>query len=829
MNTNKENDAPLHENQSSTIFSSRIPIGETKLSKFLIYSKPLSSVRDPRRSPILSHSPFSARPRNPNLTKTPPRSPLSLRKNANYRKNSNDNHFFDNDKYNHDIDNIDNQNFTKVRNRQDKQGLIANFQVRMKPNEENGKSRLKSKRQGKKLKKNSNSSFTKNKNVSSQKSRFIIPAYAFKNAKTGLLEISELNPPSPSIVAPQKTSPKNLNKSHTSKNDSKNVDAIENLSKLKDKPHSKRPALFPIAINGGAVGVYTHPSGFGMNTNTASTSIKENNNSTSPRNMTITYNNNVNLQTIASRRAPMNSYMAFPSKIRDSEEYSKYVDILHDDHQNDEENQNLNTRNDYNCDSDAARSMIKVGHKRLSSNIISTSNNEEDSDDPWKEWERIHNKMTNLADSANQRKKRKYNHSLQNCNSLRENSDRKKSFIKEKCNGEEDECSVNCNDEKLLSFETCEINQLFNNQNNNVTTGRISSVYNQDNFDFALVLVRNSVYEFWAKHLDFRDEHYLEEYDYSKHRLIAANSTTLDEKDSLTIQQNIIQSSSISKLDSRLSSSKEQKNDCEEINNKKNNSAPNDTTLFFTPQRFKSTNSLNFCDSVSIHSVTTIPKSGVDSSGRRIFSQRKSLFERAMDQVTPPRSIALNKNVHCSSGNISTTKGGTMLSHSDNGVQKRKQNFTTTARRRWGEIANATITSPTPTIFESIEDVSSTGEQSEPTRNLMSPPINSIYEMGISFRTTSSAQTNTKKSTVFLGSASATKQNRILQDKDDEFSDDECHFPSQVIPRGIAARSNGMQTFLQALHRGIVLRKHVANGEAEFVTIFSKDGGDTIS
>ncbi|MGH7954768.1 MAG: hypothetical protein ACREOZ_02285, partial [Gloeomargaritales cyanobacterium] len=53
-------------------------------------------------------------------------------------------------------------------------------------------------------------------------------------------------------------------------------------------------------------------------------------------------------------------------------------------------------------------------------------------------------------------------------------------------------------------------------------------------------------------------------------------------------------------------------------------------------------------------------------------------------------------------------------------------------------------------------------------------------------------------------------------------------FPSQRVPRGIAARTNGMAEFLQALSRGLVLRRHKPFVEAEYVKLTSCDGGDTI-
>ena len=52
--------------------------------------------------------------------------------------------------------------------------------------------------------------------------------------------------------------------------------------------------------------------------------------------------------------------------------------------------------------------------------------------------------------------------------------------------------------------------------------------------------------------------------------------------------------------------------------------------------------------------------------------------------------------------------------------------------------------------------------------------------------------------------------------------------PNQVIPRGIAARTNGMLQFLSALNRGIVVRRHRPNKDPIFCKIFSSNGGDTI-
>jgi len=53
--------------------------------------------------------------------------------------------------------------------------------------------------------------------------------------------------------------------------------------------------------------------------------------------------------------------------------------------------------------------------------------------------------------------------------------------------------------------------------------------------------------------------------------------------------------------------------------------------------------------------------------------------------------------------------------------------------------------------------------------------------------------------------------------------------PTQVIPRGIAARTNGMEEFLSALKRGIVVRRHRPHSAAGVsIKTLSFDGGDTM-
>ena len=72
---------------------------------------------------------------------------------------------------------------------------------------------------------------------------------------------------------------------------------------------------------------------------------------------------------------------------------------------------------------------------------------------------------------------------------------------------------------------------------------------------------------------------------------------------------------------------------------------------------------------------------------------------------------------------------------------------------------------------------------------------------------------------------SETKNPRSVNDPHEIHLED---IPNHVIPRGIAARTNGMLVFLSALRRGIVLRRHRPGHEAMYCTLFSTDGGDTI-
>jgi len=124
--------------------------------------------------------------------------------------------------------------------------------------------------------------------------REVTPAYAYKNAETGLLEITTVRPPNPSHIA--------TDASRVVRSDGQNSESAGNGVSKADECNNTEvnnttttatPALYPIAVNGGGVGLYRDPRQYGTNAvGLASASA--------------------NLRTGASRRAPLRSYVSFP-------------------------------------------------------------------------------------------------------------------------------------------------------------------------------------------------------------------------------------------------------------------------------------------------------------------------------------------------------------------------------------------------------------------------------------------------------------------------------------------------------------------------------------
>ena len=115
---------------------------------------------------------------------------------------------------------------------------------------------------------------------------------------------------------------------------------------------------------------------------------------------------------------------------------------------------------------------------------------------------------------------------------------------------------------------------------------------------------------------------------------------------------------------------------------------------------------------------------------------------------------------------------------------------------------------------------------------MMSPPIRSLSHGG-------SSSVILKRTAALRNRASTANfsvPEERLGDEDESVLDMENpnnlrieDIPSHVIPRGIAARTNGMLQFLSALKRGIVVRRHRSGKAPVFCKISSNDGGDTIN
>jgi anoctamin-10 len=173
----------------------------------------------------------------------------------------------------------------------------------------------------------------------------------------------------------------------------------------------------------------------------------------------------------------------------------------------------------------------------------------------------------------------------------------------------------------------------------------------------------------------------------------------------------------------------------------------------------------------------------------RISSKTKnSLFDRAMEQ---PTTIMSTESMKSPEPRSDTEKhanedNATHVSATAPVVPASQQ------RRRWG---NQSASGYTP--------------------HAISPPVRSL---------TRGAST-VKRPTVMrplghcIGSIAEAQDPNVLRIED---------IPNQIIPRGIAARTNGMLPFLSALKRGIVVRRHRPGQNASFFKLSSNDGGDTI-
>ncbi len=298
----------------------------------------------------------------------------------------------------------------------------------------------------------------------------------------------------------------------------------------------------------------------------------------------------------------------------------------------------------------------------------------------------------------------------------------------------------------------------------------------EEHFDFVLLLKPQEVYRFWADILDFRVEHLGDEFMGGLEPMMEAASTNSTEtKDS--------DDDDVSKEFEPLRQSHLYATPITGMRRRAVTPVSSDRSPLSPLTRLH--------QSISRHSVSnhffspTNPSNQSFTSGKRL-KQRLSMFEKAVNVLSSPVAPTVDE----SSLGLETP------------MQDTRSVPSTLQRRRWGNRA--------------------IGTQSTSTANILSPPVRSL--------------------TRGVNSVRKVRVNKIPHGEQGEDSHDDKdaenvnpnrvkvaeEYPNPVIPRGIAARTNGMLPFLSALKRGIVVRRHRANKDALFCKIFSKDGGDTI-
>ena len=479
-----------------------------------------------------------------------------------------------------------------------------------------------------------------------KKNRHITPAYAYRSRETGLLEIRKLK------------------------------DRCIKEDKLCSSSMNYPSVIYPIALNGGGVGVYTDPRDF------ASGGVNS-------------FSQNVHVSN------PTRGYVTFPWNLGDgtySAEKSK---------------ERKKDCNDF-CDAfdleagtcDKSQEFPKAISRKSYTSFLS----------PWKTWEKMHKFSVKFAE-------------------ISRNS------------GTSNDC------EKAIK-----------NRN-----ARVSGMYNEDDFDFAIILQPKEVYAYWAEQLDFRPEYGYEGYDLLQKGYGPPVMNGTKEGDNSDDSRSTVPCPKFC-----VTPTKSKKRHHIEI-----------TTM---KEDLKNKMSKNVVENDAI----------ADEVKPRTFSQGLSLFDRALASITPPKKGVNSKIAH---QNASIRMTETTSLSSVNRNQKVTPPF---PPRRWGNC-----------IFEV--------NRSRSKRMLMSPPVVSIKGVSPNHNKTRNNR-NEDDSKEEMAGVRAKKKRRTKNPNELNIED----IPTQVVPRGIAARTNGMDQFLWALKRGFVVRRHRPRGEAIFLKLSSLDGGDTI-
>mmetsp|Transcript_25942 Transcript_25942/g.39750 ORF Transcript_25942/g.39750 Transcript_25942/m.39750 type:complete len:2112 (+) Transcript_25942:199-6534(+) len=614
----------------------------------------------------------------------------------------------------------------------------------------------------------------------------ITPAYAYKDADSGLLRIS-IAPPQPheiQINNGHQGGDTNMSASMSICSASASASIISSrsnsllptASSTSGSALTSAPALYPIAINGGGVGVYTDPRTFakgGIN------AISENRHQVlrvTGRNISFpwnfgngTFSSEKNKNTSILRRTNREGddevddmALAADVSVRGSLSFDREEDL--------EQGLKKALRGELN---------YPVEHDRFP--------NDDDGEtklfSPWKIWEAVHNSVVRFRERED---------------TIVGNRSGSTDAIFESVNGRRSSSGSVLSDDGKKKV----VRSLPSRPISSKRKARISSVYNEDDFDFVLILQPREVYRYWADLLDFREERGYEVRPQSKNLMSDGGKAKTDSNSSTRNSEN---------------SRKRRRNDAFTADHQNTNENGN---LAFDS---------DWCNEIPFNigcGPTRI--ASVDARGQRVFSHGTSLFDRAIQTKTPPMTRKPAEKNSAGSSSTLASAGNNMEKRSPvrsaaRRIRRSLNRFSpnrnrrrlspretppSSTRRRWGN--NNAINSNSRTPF------------SPPIRALRktSPKRGGGRNQGIPYPFKDHSDKNKEEERQRKRARKANPNSLEIED-----------IPNQLIPRGIAARtarSNGMTEFLWALERGFVVRRHRAGYEPVFVKLISSDGGDTI-
>lgn len=304
---------------------------------------------------------------------------------------------------------------------------------------------------------------------------------------------------------------------------------------------------------------------------------------------------------------------------------------------------------------------------------------------------------------------------------------------------------------------------------------RLSSAYNEDDYDFAIVLQAKEVYSFWADLLDFREE--------NGYRVKTHSDYLLSGTEKAEVNASL--------------NRKKRRSDMIELD---------DASLISCDDSCLWDQYIDVKKRFSIGAVTPTRNlyrsKSVNDNGQFLFTKGKSLFDRAVEGDLYPTTNN-NNDVTATSPIRSVARKirkslNNRLSLNSNKNKQEKKTTPSSARRRWGNKYH--------------------GDESS-LRAIMSPPIHSLPK--------SSPKKATRPRMTYGSESNSGSARKRMKKNENVLEMDE--IPNQTVPRGIKARETGLKDFLWAMRNGVVVRKIRPNHDPVYVRLSSLDGGDTIN